>query len=388
MKITEIRTLCLSRLHESQRQWFSASFHVEKADCPIVIVETDQGLTGIAEPSTYGDPPQIRQTLESIKSEFIGRNPLDPELVPKPVGDRALHIAYAGLELALWDLRAKAQDKKVVELIAPLITPDQPDRAPRNQLRVYASGGVQYDWDHRPESVIDEALALAERGFSAYKMRLGTEWSWSGTTVERMLDLLRTLTDVVGSRMELMLEGNCRLDETQALTIGRFLDQAGWSWFEEPLPKDQIDGYARLNKELQIPITGGESNATLEEFEPFFAQQAYDKAQLDVGVTSLSEAIRIYHRAQEHGIELFTQNWHNGLLTLANAHFLAALPEEHVLELFIGQGPLQWDILKNPPASEGSLPIPDAPGWGAELADDLETQFPYIPGPWGRAVER
>ena len=323
MKITEIHTLSLSCPHEPQRQWFSASFHVEKADCPIVIVETDQGLTGIAEPSTYGDPPQIRQTLESIKSEFIGRNPLDPELVPKPVGDRALHIAYAGLELALWDLRAKAQDKKVVELIAPLITPDQPDRAPRNQLRVYASGGVQYDWDHRPESVIDEALALAERGFSAYKMRLGTEWSWSGITVDRMLDLLRALTDAVGSRMELMLEGNCRLDETQALTIGRFLDQAGWSWFEEPLPKDQIDGYARLNRELQIPITGGESNATLEEFEPFFAQQAYDKAQLDVGVTSLSEAIRIYHRAQEHGIQLFTQNWHNGLLTLANAHFLA-----------------------------------------------------------------
>ena len=97
---------------------------------------------------------------------------------------------------------------------------------------------------------------------------------------------------------------------------------------------------------------------------------------------------RIYHRAKEHGIELFTQNWHNGLLTIANAHFLAALPAEHVLEMFIGQGPLQWDILKDPPATEGYLALSDAPGWGVELADDLETRFPYIPGPWGRAVER
>lgn len=57
MKITDIRTLCLSRSHEPERQWFSATFHVEKADCPIVIIDMDVGLQGIAEPSTYGDPP-------------------------------------------------------------------------------------------------------------------------------------------------------------------------------------------------------------------------------------------------------------------------------------------------------------------------------------------
>ena len=192
----------------------------------------------------------------------------------------------------------------------------------------------------------------------------------------------------MGERMELMLEGNCRLDEAQAREIGHFLDEVGWTWFEEPLPKDQIDGYARLNAELHLPITGGESNSTLDQFEPFFAQKAYAKGQLDVGVCGIDEAIRIYHRAKEYGIELFIQNWHNGLLTISNAHFLAALPEEHVLEMFIGQGPLQWDILKDPPATEGYLALPTAPGWGVELADDLETRFPYIPGPWGRAVER
>ena len=110
--------------------------------------------------------------------------------------------------------------------------------------------------------------------------------------------------------------------------------------------------------------------------------------QLDVGVCTLAEAIRIYHLAKAHGIDLFTQNWHNGLLTIANAHFLASLPEEHVLEMFIGQGPLQWDILKDPPETEGYLTLSTAPGWGVELADDLETRFPHIPGPWGRAVER
>ena len=219
-------------------------------------------------------------------------------------------------------------------------------------------------------------------------MRLGTEWSWSGVTVGQMIDLLRKVTAAVGDRMDLMLEGNCRLDEDQAFEIGRYLDAAGWTWFEEPLPKDQIDGYARLNAGLDIPITGGESNSTLDQFIPFFEKRAYAKGQLDVGVCTLAEAIRIYHAAKDCGIGLFTQNWHNGLLTVHNAHFLAALPAEHVLEMFIGQGPLQWEILKNPPETEGYLRLPDGPGWGVELADDLEARFPHIPGPWGRAVER
>ena len=90
---------------------------------------------------------------------------------------------------------------------------------------------VQYDWDDRPTSVVDEARALADRGFTAYKMRLGTEWSWSGVTVAQMIDLLRQVTDAVGERMELMLEGNCRLDEAQAREIGHVLDEAGWTWF-------------------------------------------------------------------------------------------------------------------------------------------------------------
>ena len=141
MKITDIRTLCLSRPHEPERQWFTATFHVEKADCPIVIIDTDAGLQGIAEPSTYGDPPVIRQRLGQVKHNLIGRDPLDPDLIRKPSGDRSMHIAHAGLELALWDLRAKAQNKTVAELIVPLITPDTPDRKPRTLFRLYASGG-------------------------------------------------------------------------------------------------------------------------------------------------------------------------------------------------------------------------------------------------------
>jgi L-alanine-DL-glutamate epimerase-like enolase superfamily enzyme len=103
---------------------------------------------------------------------------------------------------------------------------------------------------------------------------------------------------------------------------------------------------------------------------------------------TLREALRIYERGREYGIPVFTQNWHNGLLSVCNAHFLAALPEMHVLEQFVGQGPLQWDILRESPIDSGYFNLPAGAGWGVELADDLEEQFPWIPGSWGEHEER
>jgi L-alanine-DL-glutamate epimerase-like enolase superfamily enzyme len=386
VKITDIHALCLSRKHEPDQIWFSSEFRVLKADCPVFIIETDAGIQGISEPSTYGDPPRLKEQVKALKLRLIGQDPEDPSLVPPNVGTRAPDICHAGLELALWDIRGKIAGKPVAELLVDLI-PDAPTR-PRNRLRLYASAGVQYDWDDHPESVVDEAISLADRGYTAYKMRLGTEWRWSGITVERFLEIAQTVTDAVGDRMELMLEGNARLNEEQALEIGRWLDDRAWTWFEEPLPKDQVDGYARLNKTLTIPITGGESNTRLDEFEPFFAKQAYAKGQLDVGMCSLQEALRIQQRGRECGIPVFTQNWHNGLLTVSNAHFLAALPQDHVLEQFTGQGPLQWDIIKEDPIDKGYFNLPQGPGWGVELSESLEDRFPWIEGPWGEHQER
>ena len=397
MKITDVRGLSLSSPHGPELEWFSSRFRVYKADCPVIIVDTDEGIQGISEPSTYGYPPYISERLEGLKPTLVGREIDEPDLVaPNDGKDRRNDIVNAGIDLALWDLRAKAAGKRVADLLVDEIP--GPPRQPTERLRLYASAGVQYDWDDRPESVIDEAVGLAARGYTAYKMRIGTHWGWSGVTVGQFLSLIGRVTEAVGDGMELMLEGNSRFTVEQALEVGRWLDANGWTWFEEPLPVERdergepraadVDAYARLNETLDIPITGGESNSTLAMFEPFFDKKGYAKGQLDVGVCSLTEAIRIWQRGHECGVPVFTQNWHNGLLTVSNAHFLAALPETNVLEQFVGQGPLQWDILKQQPIEGGYFDLPDGPGWGVDLADGIEERFAWIDGPWGVEMKR
>ena len=105
------------------------------------------------------------------------------------------------------------------------------------------------------------------------KFRIGTEWSWDGVTVDRFLGLVRELAQAVDGRMDLMLDGNQRLTEDQALPIAKELDRLGFTWFEEPIPQDDIDGYVRLNAAVDMPITGGEQYTTLERFRPYLEQQ-------------------------------------------------------------------------------------------------------------------
>ena len=61
MKITKLETLCLSRPHEPERQWFTARYRTIKADCAVVVIHTDEGVQGIGEGSAYGNPTLIRE---------------------------------------------------------------------------------------------------------------------------------------------------------------------------------------------------------------------------------------------------------------------------------------------------------------------------------------
>jgi L-alanine-DL-glutamate epimerase-like enolase superfamily enzyme len=99
--------------------------------------------------------------------------------------------------------------------------------------------------------------------------------------------------------------------------------------------------------------------------------------------------MRITEMAQRYGVDVCPHSWHNGLMGMANAHLVAALPNPHVLELCMIQGPLQWGILREKPViKDGWLELPDEPGLGVALVEDLEARFPYVEGHYAVQVER
>ncbi len=381
MKITGVETILLSRAHEPERQWFTARYRSVKADCAIVAIHTDEGLCGIGEACAYGGLPDIQQVVDWLRPEIVGRGVDDWRIVPHPNGRSiAYDCAVAGIDSALWDLRGQTANKRVSELLAP---------QPLDRVRLYASSGVRFDWRDRPEDLIDEVLGYVADGYTGCKVRIGTEWSWDGITTDHYIGLLRELAAAVNGRMELMVDGNQRLTVDQALAIGRELGRLGFVWFEEPIPQTDIDGYVTLSKALDIPISGGEQFTTLEQFRPYIERRAYSIVQPDAGCCGISEGLRIAEMAARYGIDCCPHSWHNGLMAMANAHLIAALPNPRVLEVCMVQGPLQWAILAEPPRiDDGWLVLPERPGLGVTLADDLSTQFPFIEGHYGIEVSR
>lgn len=236
--------------------------------------------------------------------------------------------------------------------------------------------------------MIEEVLSYAERGFRTCKIRLGTAWEWDGVEPGRFLALFENAVDAVGGRIAIAVDANQRLDLATAVEVGRGLDRLGCAWFEEPIPQDDIDGYVRLAAELDLPVTGGEQFTTLARFRPYLERHAFDVVQPDAGWCGLTEALTIAEVAARHGVLATPHSWHNGAITLANAHLVASLEERLPLELSMVQGPLQAEILRDGLAVEDGRLLLNRPGLGIELAPELEERFPYVDGDFALEVER
>ncbi|MBK15516.1 MAG: hypothetical protein CL770_02355 [Chloroflexi bacterium] len=383
MKITNIETICLSRIHEIENQWKTFNVKTLKADVAIVVVSTDSDLVGIGEACAYGNPSFIKIWIDKFAPEIIGKDPREIEFLPHPVGFTHEHFNYknnsflrghdsavGGLDCAIWDLKAKINKTSVSKLISP---------KSKDSMKVYASSGVRYDWREDPNQLIEETKSYIDLGFSATKVRIGTKWTWDNVTTDKFIGLMKDLSSEVGKKMNLMVDGNCNLNIEQASKIAKELEKLGFLWFEEPINKDDIEGYIKLNASVEMPISGGEQLTTLAQFVPYIDKKAYDIIQPDVGEAGITECLRISKYAENNGIKVIPHSWHNGLMVVASAHFASSLLNPQFVEMCMVQGPLQWDILKEYPIKSGSISI-EGPGLGVNLADNLTEKFPYIEG--------
>ena len=352
-----------------------------KSDSIIVQIHTDQGVVGLGGASRYsggGCCLPVKQYLEVVVGpSLIGKNPFDLDRLAWGGATSIGRCAWAGAEAALFDLIGKLTGRPVYDLLAV-------DAEPNTRLRVYASAGVKYAWYDRPEQLVEEAAAMKEQGFTAYKFRPGTEWEFSGMTVDKFIPWLERVRGAVGDGFDLALELRpWSLEE--ALQLAPVLEELRFTWFEEPMSRqgeDAFDRYLELQEALPtVMISGGESCWNSHELKEWVDRGAIEMPQPDAGRIGLMEAWRVVRMAASHGRPFCPHNWGDGSCTLANAALVAASPNALMLEQFETWDPLRTEIFTDPlVVVDGYMDLPDRPGFGMELAPDLEKRFPYKPG--------
>jgi D-galactarolactone cycloisomerase len=335
----------------------------------LVLVHTDEGLTGLGECMVRLAPEATAAIVRELGEVIAGGDPLDTtvawELMFAVMMNRG-HLkgffmeALSGIDIALWDLKGKILNRPIYQLLGG---------AQRERIPVYASSlrmrGI--------ETTVAEAKAFVARGYRAMKLKVGTDRNRH----EKDLEVACAVREAVGSNVQLSADANCGFERPAAMTLARGLEGLGYVWFEEPLAPDDWDGYAAMARALDIPIAGGETEFSRFGFRELFVRGALDIVQPNVSRSGgFTECMRIAAMAEAFHIPYAP---HTGSCTAvcmtAELHLAAALPGFLIYEHMQSDwsrdaaNPLRHDIVLKDVESfrDGCLDLPPGPGLGIEL---------------------
>lgn len=271
--------------------------------------------------------------------------------------------AIAGLDTALWDLRGRAQNKPVVELLGG---------APK-KLRAYASSMKR---DITPKEEAARFVKLRDDfGFDAFKWRVGAECGndidqWPGRTEE----VVPVVSRALGENIAKLVDGNSGFSPKRAIAVGKILQNEGISHFEEPCKYWELEETKQVTDALNIDVTGGEQDWDLVHWKRMIDMRAVDVLQPDIMyMGGICRTLKVVEMANSAAMPITPHSANLSLVTMCTMHLLGAIPNAgKYLELSI-EGfdyyPWQKDLFLGDPfkVEDGKVTIPSEPGWGVEI---------------------
>jgi L-alanine-DL-glutamate epimerase-like enolase superfamily enzyme len=337
----------------------------------LVLVETDEGLTGIG--SAFTSAALVNGALEILEPIYRGETALEPERVSEKLHQHTFWLgrggsithAISGIDIALWDIFGQATGQPVGRLLGGRY---------RDRVRPYAS--LLMD---QPDPLREHLLQIKAQGFRAFKMGWGP---FGRVTPELDEAIVRTARDTVGADALLMVDAGASdafwpNGYKWALRTAEMLAAYDVAWFEEPLKPDALDDYVALRRAARVPIAGGEVLTRRQAFQPWLQAGAFDIVQPDVTkVGGISEERRIGWMAQEHGTRFIPHGWNTAVGLAADLHLASAFPDTNLVEYITGSPYVDeltvggWSL-----DADGMLSIPDQPGLGVLLDPDAVARY-------------
>jgi len=292
-------------------------------------------------------------------------------------------VGWAGVDAALWDIIGKIKGKPVYEFLAI-------DHKPQTRIPVYASAGEMYDGDIWPDNLIEEALDFKSKGLKAYKFRPGTHWSVSGMTMPQYIEGIWKLRNAVGPELGLIQECNAQWNLEQTMQFIPEAEKMKLIWIADPIARlgpAAKDNYKKIKNFLsEVKLSyGGYVMDNRFDYKEWIDLNSMDIVQPDAGVMGLTESWYVSRIAHLQGQACAPHNWHDALLTAANASLAAGIPNLMRREPHQTMNPVRTELFKEPLVpKDGYIELPQKPGFGFEVIDDAEKRFPYIPGRYDR----
>lgn len=347
-------------------------------DTLVVRVHTDDGLIGLGEADTSPEvaraailAPVSHLIARGLREALIGRDPFDVTRLWHDMYHASIYFgrqgvalqAMSAVDIALWDLIGQAVGRPIWQMLGG---------AYRQRVRVYASMLMP----QRPEQIAPLVAPLVARGFSALKFGWGPLGRDEGLDVE----LVAAAREAIGPDRLLLIDAGWAYTVKSAAHICRLWEPYKLYWLEEPLPPDDVAGYARLSDLVGMRIATGEEESGTRAFRRLVEQGHVDIIQPDVSrAGGLTECRRIGEMAEDANVQLVPHAFKTGILQAASLHLAATLPHGDLCELTVHDGPLARTLTNEDAMSrlepDGTVAIPDVPGLGVTLNEDTVDRY-------------
>jgi galactonate dehydratase len=363
---------------------------------------TDDGAVGWSEVTdSHGSPRGLAAIVEDLAPHVVGRDARAVERIywdlyratrQSPGG--VIQKAIGGIENALLDLKAKALGVPVYELFGG------PTRTTVDAYWSHCGTTRARAWEVTGTAKLasyDDVTALGRevvaRGFTAFKTNIVVPGDdpqvlmpgFQGDGLERnatpqlegaLRALLTAFREGTGGEAQPIVDLNFNLTTDGVLRIARALEEFDLMWLEV----DAFDpgSLATVRRQSATPVCSGENLYTNREFRPFFEEQAMDVASVDVIWNGFHQAKKIADLAETFEVNCAPHNYYSHLATFISAQWCAAIPNVRILEVDVDDVPWREELTTAVPAiRDGTLMIPPAPGWGADVDEAVLREHPW-----------
>ena len=335
----------------------------------LVRVHTDSGLSGIGQTACWGYPDAVERIVDSFRGYLIGQDPFRIEHLwqvnyrSAPFRGSALSGAVSAVDIALWDIKGKHYQAPIWELMGGRCRD-------RIRLHLLIGGG------DTPDQVARAAREAAEEGFTAIKfdpLPSGYQDMTHARTITVVRELTAAAREAVGDDVDIILELHRKLTPMVAVALAEAVVEFRPLFYEDPVQIDSIISQGEIAGRISIPVANGERMHSIWEFRELLAHGGPQYVRPDVGLAGgLTHCKKIAAIAESYHCAVVTHNFLGPVLTAASVHLDACIPNFVVQEYSKADESPENAVFKTAIKREGGyIPVPDEPGLGVELDDDL-----------------
>ncbi len=368
--------------------------------CPIIKLETNQGITGLGE---VRDGADWRYAL-FLKSRIKGMNPCSVEQLFKRIKQFGFHSRQGGgvcaVEMALWDLAGKAYNVPAYQLLGGKYrdkvrlyadTPQEKDPAvfaEKMRVRMKEKGftflkmdfGIELIKD-KPDTVVNSNFWDVSKQWSNDPMSYGallhplTQVQYTDKGLDEISKYVESVRNVVGYDIPLASDHYGHFDLNNAIRLGRAVEKYRLAWLEDMIPWQLTSQLKEIKTAIETPLCTGEDIYLKEEFIKLCDTQSVDIVHPDLATSGgLLETKKIGDYAEEKGIAMAMHFAGLPVSYMANVHCAAATMNFVALENHSIDYPYWASLVKTvdgkPLYENGFANVPDTPGLGITLNEE------------------